>query len=194
VKDHFRTVCRYSLKSKVYCANCWCRWKEWAMRRWTICSKTPIKIDHLYNCARLVRLSIAAFTLAELLVCIGIVVLLMAILIPAIQKVREAANKMICASNLRQLGIAAHNYHLDYSCFPRGYLGPSLAHNTNYPANLFEGQWIGHLPLLLPYLERDKSLVQLRVNFNPLVTTREPWWRNPGLGLQPQMLRTMGWV
>jgi prepilin-type N-terminal cleavage/methylation domain-containing protein len=106
----------------------------------------------------------SAFTLIELLVVIAIIALLMALLLPAIQKVREAANKMLCASNLRQIGVAAHNYHNDYSKLPPGYYGPMTANggtNVAPDAAPERGPWIGCLTVLLPYLEQDNLFKQL---------------------------------
>lgn len=101
------------------------------------------------------------FTLIELLVVIAIIAVLMALLLPAVQKVREAANKMLCASNLRQLGIAAHNFHNDYNRLPPGYYGPIPANGNPNPINPARGPWVGVLVELLPYLELDNLHKQL---------------------------------
>jgi prepilin-type N-terminal cleavage/methylation domain-containing protein len=90
-----------------------------------------------------------AFTLIELLVVIAIIGILMALLLPAIQKVREAANRMLCGSNLKQLGIACHNYHNDYNVLP-----PSRVAND----------YLTWAALLLPYIEQDNLYKQFNIN------------------------------
>lgn len=121
----------------------------------------------------------SGFTLIELLVVIAIIALLMALLLPAIQKVREAANKMLCASNLRQIGIAAHNYHNDYSKLPPGQLQmangifDSVVETT--PANF---QQASTLLVLLPYMEFDNI-------FKQVAKTADMTWAGPGTVIPP---------
>lgn len=121
-----------------------------------------------------------AFSLVELLVVLGIVAVLLGLLIPAIQLLREAANRTQCGNQLRQLALAAHHYHGSHGTLPPGYFGPPPALNTAFPAHLRRGQWIGHLPLLMPYLEQPGVAEALDVAFDVHTVSPLPWFWQAG--------------
>ncbi len=127
-----------------------------------------------------------AFTLIELLVVIAIIALLMALLVPAVQKVREAANQMTCASNLRQIAIAAHDYSADYHRLPAAYLA-QMDNGITRLDGAPHAQNAGVLAILLPYMEEDRIFKQLRNPPQPtqpinLEVSQAPrnssWWLN----------------
>jgi prepilin-type N-terminal cleavage/methylation domain-containing protein/prepilin-type processing-associated H-X9-DG protein len=93
-----------------------------------------------------------AFTLIELLIVIAIIGVLIGLLLPAVQKVRETANRTRCQSNLKQLGLAMHNYHGVNNCFP-----PAFAKPSNWGWSVW----------LLPYVEQSA----LYNTLNPTATS-----------------------
>jgi prepilin-type N-terminal cleavage/methylation domain-containing protein/prepilin-type processing-associated H-X9-DG protein len=103
-----------------------------------------------------------AFTLIELLVVIAIIGVLIGLLLPAVQKIREAANRMQCANNLKQIGLALHNYHDVNNRFPPGYVDRNTNPNSTPDNDLGPG-W-GWASFLLPYVEQDNLYKQ--INFN----------------------------
>jgi prepilin-type N-terminal cleavage/methylation domain-containing protein len=96
------------------------------------------------------------FTLVELLVVIAIIGILVALLLPAVQAAREAARRMSCTNNLKQIGIALHNYHDTYKTFPPA----SVLYGDN---NNNKESWGWHV-FILPYIEQQPLFDELTVN------------------------------
>ena len=99
------------------------------------------------------------FTLVELLVVIAIIGILVALLLPAIQAAREAARRTQCINNLKQLGVAMHNYHDTYGVFPFGV----LAVNRNGATQNGGSRW-GWGAYMLPYIEQEALYGEIRIS------------------------------
>src|SRR5205823_6193244 len=112
-----------------------------------------------------------AFTLLELLVAIAIIGILTGLLLPAMQKVREAANRAACANNLKQMGLALHAYHDAQGAFPAGIVSAKGTAGWAFPANCNAeppdaGPGWSLFALLLPYLEQDNLYLAIRLDLS----------------------------
>ena len=107
------------------------------MRRPSVCRSAPPR---------------GGFTLIELLVVIAIIAVLIALLLPAVQQAREAARRTQCKNNLKQIGLAAHNFEQTYRRFPSGSIGSSPPVKWNGGT---ADSYLGVLAHLLPYVEQS---------------------------------------
>jgi prepilin-type N-terminal cleavage/methylation domain-containing protein len=121
------------------------------------------------------RVSRNGFTLIELLVVIAIIAILIGLLLPAVQKIREAANRMSCQNNLKQLGLACHNYHDTV-----GELPPAVQmQNTGINRTVANGQNFGPnwAVLVLPYIEQDNMFRQVAASIGNYMLNGDSNWR-----------------
>ena len=125
------------------------------------------------------------FTLIELLVVIAIIAILVSLLLPAVQQAREAARLTQCKNNLKQIGLAIHNFEGVHKRLPPGNLQHPDAPVGAAPwetAPPFNGQFTGALPFLMPFLDQPavsttvhQDLTNMRLVSTP-AAPRAPWW------------------
>ncbi|MEN6407765.1 MAG: DUF1559 domain-containing protein [Thermoguttaceae bacterium] len=112
---------------------------------------------------------VRGFTLVELLVVITIIGILIALLLPAVQAAREAARRMSCSNNLKQVGLALHRYHGSHGCLPAGWR--AYDKNTGKPYALGEPGW-GWAACILPFLEQQ-NIVAGMIHYDKSIADSE---------------------
>src|SRR5690606_33921817 len=107
----------------------------------------------------------AGFTLIELLVVIAIIAILVALLLPAVQQAREAARRAQCLNNLKQMGLAVHNFHDTYQVVPPSFIGIDVAGiNTSVGTRVNGQTWAASI---LPFMGEDGMMYSVEL--------RRPW-------------------
>ncbi len=131
----------------------------------------------------------SGFTLIELLVVIAIIAILIALLLPAVQAAREAARRSQCRNNLKQLGLALHNYHDNFKMFPPAgiatvafggiaadvTLDDDMDNSTAVATGLGRGAYISWLALLLPQVDQSPLYKQINHNAHKMTNNNTIW-------------------
>ncbi len=140
--------------------------------------------------------SLNGFTLVELLVVIAIIGILVGLLLPAVQAAREAARRMSCSNNFKQIGIGLHNYHSTYDMFPAG-AGGTTRNGLTVPPTFTDAAGdvrdptndrnLSALVALLPFIEQQPLWEKISNPYiDPVVTTRVHPSMGPSPGTDPR--------
>ncbi len=119
------------------------------------------------------------FTLIELLVVIAIIAILVALLLPAVQQAREAARRSSCKNNLKQIGLALHNYHDTHSVFPPGWINSNATAGDNSPQMNRNG--LAWSTMILPFIEQGSLYDQIGAETQNFAVN----WHNGAVGGTP---------
>tara|TARA_R110002095_G_scaffold50387_3_gene44191 strand:+ start:375 stop:1322 length:948 start_codon:yes stop_codon:yes gene_type:complete len=115
------------------------------------------------------------FTLIELLVVIAIIAILIALLLPAVQQAREAARRSSCKNNLKQLGLAFHNYHDAFNTLPMGNRYTGGSHPQSLAGGIRDNSW-GWPLFILPQVEATNIYNALNTDVSPYTPDRNDEW------------------
>jgi prepilin-type N-terminal cleavage/methylation domain-containing protein len=136
--------------------------------------------------ARSLHVQKRGVTLVEILVVMAIIGILVSVLLPAVQSAREAARRVQCASNLKQLALGAHAYHDAKRAFPPGLVCHESVHPEPPTAAFDVGQGLGTLPFMLPFLDMQTVSDQLDIDVSikwhptspkpPAPVNTHAWW------------------